>query len=311
MWPKYRYSKSFYDLLIFNLQKLFSLKDIKEENYIFVPSARYAIASILNCFKFQKKDKIAVGPFSNQCIYNSVGFVSTPVPSNINTEFEAQLIYHMFGYTYKSNLKTFTIEDSVDTYLFDQKELFKNNGRFEIISLPKVTSYCSGAIIYCKNKEDQKKLNLYFNSKKKDFIFNLQFYLMMFSNAKFDFRKNLNHYKKKMPLRHTEFLSFVYFKSLDYEKELLKKIEFISDIIEDKPLLSRRLPSSVSLKIDLNKAEEIIKKFPFLYTRTINSSFEFTKWELQKKIFLPINQDISLSALGSLKYFLKKYEKKK
>tara|TARA_Y100001935_G_scaffold255448_1_gene268536 strand:- start:1900 stop:2829 length:930 start_codon:yes stop_codon:yes gene_type:complete len=309
MWPKYRYSKSFFDLLIFNLQKLFSFEDIKEGNHIFVPSARYAIANILNCFEFQKKDMIAVGPFSNQCIYNSVGFISTPVPSKMNTEFEAQLIYHMFGYTYKSNLNIFTIEDSVDTYLFDQKELFQNNGRFEIISLPKVTSFCSGAIIYCKNKEDQKKLNLYFNLKKRDFTFNLQFYLMMLNNAKFDFRKNLNHYKKKMPLRHTEFLSYVYFQSHNYEKELLKKIEFINDFIEDKPLLSRRLPSSVSLKININKAEEIIKKFPFLYVRTINNSFEFTKWELEKKIFLPINQDISISTLSSLKYFLKKNEK--
>lgn len=309
MWPKYRYSKSFFDLLIFNLQKSFSFKNVKEENHVFVPSARYAIANILNCFEFQKKDMVAVGPFSNQCIYNSVGYISTPVPSKMNTEFQAQLIYHMFGYTYKSNLNVFTIEDSVDTYLFDQKELFQNNGRFEIISLPKVTSFCSGAIIYCKNKEDQKKLNLYFNSKKRDFIFNIQFYLMMLSNANFDFRKNLNHYKKKLPLRHTEFLSYVYFQSLNYESELLKKIEFINDFIEDKPLLSRRLPSSVSLKININKAEEIIKKFPFLYVRTINNSFEFTKWELEKKIFLPINQDISISALSSLKYFLKKNEK--
>ena len=132
---------------------------------------------------------------------------------------------------------------------------------------------------------------------------------MMLSNANFDFRKNLNHYKKKMPLRHAEFLSYVYFQSLNYESELLKKIEFINDFIEDKPLLSRRLPSSVSLKININKAEEIIKKFPFLYVRTINNSFEFTKWELEKKIFLPINQDISISALSSLKYFLKKNEK--
>ena len=309
MWPKYRYSKSFFDLLIFNLQKSFSFKNVKEENHVFVPSARYAIANILNCFEFQKKDMVAVGPFSNQCIYNSVGYISTPVPSKMNTEFQAQLIYHMFGYTYKSNLNVFTIEDSVDTYLFDQKELFQNNGRFEIISLPKVTSFCSGAIIYCKNKEDQKKLNLYFNSKKRDFIFNIQFYLMMLSNANFDFRKNLNHYKKKLPLRLTEFLSYVYFQSLNYESELLKKIEFINDFIEDKPLLSRRLPSSVSLKININKAEEIIKKFPFLYVRTINNSFEFTKWELEKKIFLPINQDISISALSSLKYFLKKNEK--
>ena len=306
MWPKYKFNKSFNDLIKFHLKKLISPSSVKNENYIFVPSARYAIANILKCFDFDKTSKIAVGPFSNQCIYNSVGFVSLPIPSNLEINFDAQLIYHMFGYNYVSNLKTFTIEDSVDTFIFNQKELFHNNGHFEIVSVPKVTNFCFGSLIYCRKNNYKKKLINYL-AKKKDNKFDLQYYLMMISDEKFDFRKKLNHYEKKIPLNISEFLKYVYFKSLNFEKNVKRKIDIIYDYIDDKPkILEGKYPSSISIDINEKKFDKLSKNFPFLYKRTINKTFDFTKWNLKKKFFLPINQDIPEETIIELKNHLKK-----
>ena len=208
MWPKYKLKKSFGNLIRFHLRNIISLDKHVSKNYIFVPSARYAIVNILKCFDFTKKSKIAVGPFSNQCIYNSVGFVSLPIPSNLKLKFDAQLLYHMFGYNFKSNLKTFTIEDSADTFIFNKKKLFLNNGHFEIVSIPKVTNFCFGSLIYCRKKSYKHKLNKFLNKLEYN-KYDLQFYLMMIGDETFDFRKKLNHYEKKIPLKISEFLEFL------------------------------------------------------------------------------------------------------
>ena len=305
MWTQYKLKKSFQTLITFHLKKLISIDKKKISNkYIFVPSARYAIVNILKCFNFDKSSKVAVGPFSNQCIYNSVGYVSTPIPSNLKLKFDAQLVYHMFGYNYKSNLKTFTIEDSADTFIFNEKKLFLNNGHFEIISIPKVTNFCFGSIIYCRTIDNKNKLNN-FLEEKKDNRFNLQFYLMMIGDKTFDFRKKLNHYEKKMPLNISEFLKYIYFKSLNFEKDIKRKIDIIHNHIDDKPqLLEGRYPGSVSIKVSKSMSNKLLINFPFLYSRTINQTFNFTKWDLKKKIFLPINQDISISKIIELKNYL-------
>jgi len=305
MWPQYKLKESFKLLINFHLKKIISKKTKKSEKYIFVPSARYAIANILKCFNFNKLSKVAVGPFSNQCIYNSVGFVSLPIPSNLNVKFDAQLVYHMFGYNFKSSLKTFTIEDSADTFIFNEKKLFLNNGDFEIVSIPKVTNFCFGSLIYCKDNNNRKKLSNFLE--KKDKILNLQSYLIMLGDEKFDFRNKLNHYEKKLPLKVSEFLKYLYFKSLNFEKDINNKIDIIYNYIDDKPKLqSGRYPSSVSLKISVKSMDKLLTKFPFLFSRTINQTFNFTKWDLKKKIFLPINQDISSLKVLELKNFLNK-----
>jgi putative PLP-dependent aminotransferase (TIGR04422 family) len=306
MWPQYKLKESLQNLIIFHLKKIISIDKKIKSNCIFVPSARYAIANILKCYNFDKMSKIAVAPFSNECIYNSAGYVSTPIPSNINTKFDAQLIYHMFGYNYKSELKTFTIEDSVDTFIFNEKKLFLNNGNFEIISIPKVTNFCFGSIIYCKTTGYRKKLNNFLKKKGRKF-FNLQFYLMMIGNESFDFRRKQSHYEKQMPLIVSEFLNYLYFKSLNFEDNIKRKIDVIYNNIDDKPkLLDGRYPSSLSIKVSKKMKNKLLLKFPFLYERTINQTMNFTNWDLKKKIFLPINQDISVSEIVELKNYLKK-----
>lgn len=306
MWPNYNLKKTFLNLITFHLEKLVNNNKKINDKYIFVPSARYAIANILKCFNFNKLSKVAVGPFSNQCIYSSVGLVSSPIPSNFDLKFDAQLVHHMFGYNYKSNLKTFTIEDSVDTFIFNDKKIFLNNGDFEVISIPKVINFCFGSLIYCKNKNHKKKLKN-FIEKKKDSSFNLQLYLMMLANQTFDFRKKLDHYEKKLSLNISDFLNYLYFKSLNFEKEIIRKIDIIYNHIDDKPqLLGGRYPSFLSIKVSNKMNDRLLVKFPFLFERTINQTFNFTKWDLKKKIFLPINQDISISKIKELNEYLKK-----
>ena len=305
MWPEYKLKKSFQNLITFHLEKLIKTEKKVSNKYIFVPSARYAITNILKCFNFNKLSKVAVGPFSNQCIYDSVGFVSSPIPSNLKLKFDAQLVYHMFGYNYKSNLKTFTIEDSVDTFIFNEKKLFLNRGHFEVISIPKVTNFCFGSLIYSRNKNDRKKLKNFIDKKKNNF-FNWPYYLMMIGNKSFDFRKKLEHYEKKLPLEISEFLKYLYFKSLNFEKDIKRKIDIIYNHIDDKPkLLGGRYPSSISIKVSKKMYGRLLTNFPFLYERTINQTFNFTKWDLKRKIFLPINQDISVLKIKKLDNYLK------
>ena len=101
---------------------------------------------------------------------------------------------------------------------------------------------------------------------------------MMIGDETFDFRKKLNHYEKKIPLKISEFLEFLYFKSLNFEKDVKRKIDIMHEYIDDKPkILDGKYPSSISIKVTKEKFNNLINKFPFLYIRTINQSFNFTR----------------------------------
>ena len=129
---------------------------------------------------------------------------------------------------------------------------------------------------------------------------------MMIGNKSFDFRKKLEHYEKKLPLEISEFLKYLYLKSLNFEKDIKRKIDIIYNHIDDKPkLLGGRYPSSISIKVSKKMYGRLLSNFPFLYERTINQTFNFTKWDLKRKIFLPINQDISVLKIKELNNYLK------
>ena len=310
MWPKYKFSYALKNISNFYFNKIFR-NEISQthlnKNFVVVSSGRAAIVNILKCFQFDRHSKIAVGPFTNQCIYNSAGFVCSPVLSNINVNFDAQLIYHQFGYNMKSDLSIFTIEDSVDSYIFAEEYLFQNNGRFEILSLPKISNFCFGAMIFCKNTEDFNKLSNVINQQQKGFQFNLNLFLMMLNANHFDFRKKINLYEKKLPLNIAEFITFLINKNLKFEQKINNKIEAIQNFIDYKPRIQkRRFPSSVPLKVDKKFSSQLIKDFPFLYVRTINQSFDFLKWDLVEKIFLPLHQDINIKEIQRLSNSLKK-----
>lgn len=311
MWPNYKPSYVFNNLLNFSLKRIVKQESINinfYKNCIPFSSGRSAIINILKCYNFQRHAKIAVGPFSNECIYSSTGNVASPILSNQKSNYDAQLIYHQFGYIMRSNLEIFTIEDSVDSYIFSEKGLFPNNGRFEIVSIPKVTNFCFGAIVFCRNQEDYIKLSQYTKILEKSLSLNLFIYLMMFSPNVFDFRKKIHMHTKNLPSKFGDFLLHLINQTENLENKMQLKINEIYNYIDDIPEINKgRYPSSVSLKVDPTKIDEIKKKFPFLYIRTINQSRDFLNWNLIKKIFLPIHQDISYKEIKNLNVYLKNF----
>ena len=303
IWPK---SNFLYNLsLIDKYIKSFFLKSDKiEKNFLIFSSARSSIYNILKCFNFNRDHIVAVGPYTNECIYNSVGAISNPVLSKfIKKKPDVQLIYHQSGYEVTSKLKSFTIEDSADSYIASKKSLFPNNGNFEIISIPKISNFNFGSIVFCQNLFYLNKLKKFQLKQTKNFLFNINLFMTLIHLNIFDFKSNSKYLIKSVPESLVDIIFLVYQLTKNYHKDIQNKISEIIKyvyIIPDK----NRLPNSLLLKIDISRFHLLKKKFPFLYLRHFNISRDFCLWNLKKFIFLPIHQDISLDNIVQLKKYL-------
>ncbi len=117
------------------------------------PSARAAISVILKFLKFDRSKEVFTDRWSSHCLFNTIGAFT-----NVSASFskpDLVVCIHKWGEIKKINLRKnfYIIEDSVDSIILDKKNLFPNNGEFEIISLPKIIGSITGGLVLSKSKK--------------------------------------------------------------------------------------------------------------------------------------------------------------
>jgi putative PLP-dependent aminotransferase (TIGR04422 family) len=120
---------------------------------VIVSSGRAAITLCLSAINIKRPDHVGIAPYSSACIFRSVGEVATPVPGDKVSTTAVDLLYHQWGFEHTSNATGFRINDSVDSLFSDNKALFSNGARFEIVSFAKILGVPVGAVIFCATAE--------------------------------------------------------------------------------------------------------------------------------------------------------------
>ena len=159
IWPKGNFSKS-------SLFKPFGKTSRDIENIfdgyypdafsVLFPSARAGLSAILS-IHLSRENYVWVPPFASHCVISSVGLAATPTPF-MNNQVAATLVFHQWGYVHKPETRGLIIEDSVDTLIEPNGRLFPNDGRYELLSLPKIFGSMFGGIVLCQNREDARAL---------------------------------------------------------------------------------------------------------------------------------------------------------
>lgn len=159
IWPEANFSKS-------SLLKPFGktsrvIEDIFDGYYpdvfsVLFPSARAGLSAIF-MLHLSRDNYVWIPPFASHCIISSVGLAATPTPF-MNNQVDATLVFHQWGYVHKPETRGFIIEDSVDTLIERNGHVFPNDGRYELLSLPKIFGSMFGGIVLCQNYEDAEAL---------------------------------------------------------------------------------------------------------------------------------------------------------
>jgi putative PLP-dependent aminotransferase (TIGR04422 family) len=123
---------------------------------VLFPSARAGLSAILSAH-LSRKNYVWIPPFASHCIISSVGLSTTPTPVMSN-QVDATLVFHQWGYVHKPETRGLIIEDSADTLIEPNGQVFPNDGRYELLSLPKIFGSMFGGIVLCQYREDAKVL---------------------------------------------------------------------------------------------------------------------------------------------------------
>lgn len=120
---------------------------------VLAPSARAAISLILKAEGYGRAQSVFASPWSSHCVWSAVTPYSRPV-SSFDEKPNAVIAVHKFGILskFKSPYSGLIIEDSCDSLITSPSALFPNEGKYEIVSLPKVTGIAFGGLIICKDK---------------------------------------------------------------------------------------------------------------------------------------------------------------
>jgi putative PLP-dependent aminotransferase (TIGR04422 family) len=123
---------------------------------VLFPSARAGLSAIFG-LHLSRDNYVWIPPFASHCVISSVGLSATPTPF-MNNQVDATLVFHQWGYVHKPEARGLIIEDSVDTLIERNGHVFPNDGRYELLSLPKIFGSMFGGIVLCQNREDAQVL---------------------------------------------------------------------------------------------------------------------------------------------------------
>lgn len=159
IWPEISFSS-------FSLVKPFAkssrdIEDIFDAYYpdassVLFSSCRAGLSAIISNH-FSRKNHVWIPPFLSHCVISSIGLTATPTPV-MNELVDATLVSHQWGFVHKPETQGLIIEDSVDTLIETNGRLFPNDGRYELLSLPKIFGTMFGGIVLCQNRKDAELL---------------------------------------------------------------------------------------------------------------------------------------------------------
>lgn len=148
-----------------NVEDFFS-KNFENGYPVLVSSARSAIAVLLELF--WDKGTIKVFKYASQCVVNACTISNiSPVTSLKSDE---DIIYHQWGYPAHRSGNSVFIEDACDSFKPFGSKVLSLESRFEVWSLSKILGLRSGAIIWCRHKEDAHELIKFRNSKRVSYL---------------------------------------------------------------------------------------------------------------------------------------------
>lgn len=115
------------------------------------PSGRSALTAIMHFQKINRSDVVFTSKWSSKCVFDVIGNCSNPTVI-MSKEVSRFLAIHKWGKIYRIDKSVldprFIIEDSVDSFIRNERGLFPNGGSFELLSLPKlIGGYCGGVIL--------------------------------------------------------------------------------------------------------------------------------------------------------------------
>ena len=148
-----------------NVEDFFS-KNFENGYPVLVSSARSAIALLLELF--WAKGTIKLFKYASQCVVNACTISNiSPVTS---LQMDEDIIYHQWGYLANRRGNSVFIEDACDSFKPLGSKVLNLESRFEVWSLSKILGLRSGAIIWCRDKQDANELIKFRNSKRVSYL---------------------------------------------------------------------------------------------------------------------------------------------
>lgn len=160
IWPTPEFSLT--DLMGASAPSIATIEGFFEDLYpqayaVLMPSGRAALHIIIQQLELSRANHVYIPAFASHCVINAVGFLATPCP-DFTAKTDASIVFHQWGFPQKSTRPDVIIEDSVDSLIPAGGAIFPNDGRFEILSLPKIFGCLTGGIILCQRNDDAQKL---------------------------------------------------------------------------------------------------------------------------------------------------------
>jgi putative PLP-dependent aminotransferase (TIGR04422 family) len=137
---------------------------------VLVSSGRSGISILSKLFTV---NEFNLFPFVNSCVIHAISHSSNlNLRTNLTNSTDVtghNIFYHQWGYTDVYAPREPFIEDRVDTFYKIDSSVRYLNGRFEIWSLSKILGIRTGAVIWCKHKDDQEVILNYISKQNKLF----------------------------------------------------------------------------------------------------------------------------------------------
>jgi len=122
---------------------------------LLVPSARAGLALLLAHHGVQRGDDVFAPRWSAHCLWDVISRTATP-RSRLGPGADVVVAVHQWAQIHDATETgdALVIEDSVDSLLTDGETLFPNDGRYELLSLPKLIGSYTGGIVLFRDERD-------------------------------------------------------------------------------------------------------------------------------------------------------------
>lgn len=131
------------------------LSDRWQVKCLLMPSARAGIALTLRYLNIGRAHTLFAPAWSSHCVWDVLGRFGNPTCSNAATA-DVVLAVHKYARptTYTAKRDATLIEDPCDALLSRGGSLFPNDGRFSVVSLPKIAGMWCGGVLAARDTQD-------------------------------------------------------------------------------------------------------------------------------------------------------------
>ncbi|MBV9987229.1 MAG: putative PLP-dependent aminotransferase [Chitinophagaceae bacterium] len=266
-------------------------------------SARACIPAVLELMDLHRSSLVWVPPYSSQCVLEAVSRIATPTP--VLAENSAAIVFHQWGYIHRI-AASFCIEDAADSFLLPGPIVFPNQGKFQIVSLPKIFGCLGGGVVFCQSGEDADQLRRIRQSRRGSR--NLQLLLKIAGGRSAAARRYWGG-AESLSGQPPAILCAAIISSLkNLEAMITEHKKKLSLVREFAPSWLRfpedRLPCVVPVDAELLRDRKIIFNCMPILPLHFNRTQDASNVQLVKTIPVPIHKDTSIEWLEQVKGYL-------